>query len=388
MPPMKIIHLTPYYAPAYAFGGVVRAVEGLAQALHQRSHQVTVLTTDAYDQQRRYDGPSQETLDGVDVLRARNALTWLRGRFNLATPIGLHWLAEQVLSDADVLHVHEWRTVENLRVLPVAAKLGVPVVMSPHGTLGYATGRGGLKSTWDRYLSAGLAQHIRTIVALTENESEEARQLWQSLGPVPHIQVVPNGITLSDFENMPKSVDFRRQYKLGRGPVVLFMGRLHARKGVAELVEAFRLLDRPDARLVIAGPDEGMRNQIMPRLDERMVLTGYLDGVNRLKALAAADLFVLPATGEGLSMAVLEAMAASVPVLLSPGCNLPDVQPAGAGWIVDPDPSALAQALTQILADPDRLQAMGTAARQFVASRYTWDVVAEQMEQVYLGVLG
>ncbi|MCA9891104.1 MAG: glycogen/starch synthase, partial [Anaerolineae bacterium] len=72
---MKIIHLTPYYAPAYAFGGVVRAVEGLAQALHRRSHQVKVLTTDAYDQRRRYDGPAQETLDGVDVLRARNALT-------------------------------------------------------------------------------------------------------------------------------------------------------------------------------------------------------------------------------------------------------------------------------------------------------------------------
>lgn len=131
-----------------------------------------------------------------------------------------------------------------------------------------------------------------------------------------------------------------------------------------------------------------MREQITPRLDERMVMTGYLDGEERLKALAAADLFVLPATGEGLSMAVLEAMAASVPVLLSPGCNLPQVQPAGAGWIVEPDPSELAQALTQMLADPDRLQAMGAAARQFVAARYTWDKVAEQMEQVYLGVLG
>ena len=384
---MKIVHLTPYYAPAYAYGGVVRAVEGLVQALHRRGHSLTVLTTDAFDQQQSYDGPVQETLEGVEVIRATNAMPWLRGRFNLSTPLDMRWLAQNVLPDADVLHVHEWRTVENLRVMPVAAKLGVPVVMSPHGTLGYATGRGRLKSTWDTLLNRQLRKQIRTIVALTENEADEARALWQTFGHMPHMEVVPNGINLADYDQLSGGADFRQEHDLGRGPVVLFMGRLHARKGIAQLVEAFRLLDDAEARLVIAGPDEGMRSQITPRLDERMVMVGYLDSEERLKALAAADLFVLPATGEGLSMAVLEAMAASVPVLLSPGCNLPQVQSAGAGWIVEPDPSELAQPLTQMLADPDRLQAMGAAARQFVAARYTWDVVAEQMEQVYLGVL-
>jgi glycosyltransferase involved in cell wall biosynthesis len=384
---MKIVHLTPYYAPAYAFGGVVSAVEGMAHSLKARGHGLTILTTDALDQQQRYSGPSDERRDGIRVLRARNASAWLRGKLNLGTPLGIQSLVRQALADADVLHVHEFRTIENWRVLPLATEMNVPVVLSPHGTLGYATGRGTVKSLWDRLLSKNLARHIDHIIALTEQEASETRDLWSQFGLSPHVSIVPNGVDAGAFAHLPDAAPFRRKYHLGDGPIVLFMGRLHARKGIAELVEAFRLIDRPDARLVIAGPDEGMLAHITSRLDDRMVVTGYLSGDARMSALAAADVFVLPATGEGLSMAVLEAMAAGVPVLLSPGCNLPQAQASGAGLIVEPTPQALADALNDMLNEPTRLQAMGQAARQLVQDHFTWDAVAAQLEQVYSGMV-
>ena len=121
---MNILHLTPYYAPAYAFGGVTRAVEGMARALAARGHIVTVLTTDALNQQSRYEAAldSRPREGDVRVVRVRNRSVRLRGQFNLSTPLGMGQIAADLLKNADILHVHEFRTAENLLVTPVAAR--------------------------------------------------------------------------------------------------------------------------------------------------------------------------------------------------------------------------------------------------------------------------
>ncbi|HVU10984.1 MAG TPA: glycosyltransferase [Phototrophicaceae bacterium] len=377
---MNILHLTPYYAPAYAFGGVTRAVEGMARSLAARGHHVTVLTTDALDQRRRGGSP-YETLDSVRVVRVRNASLLLRGRFNLSTPLGMGEIAADLLKNADILHVHEFRTAENLIVTPVAERLDVRMVMSPHGTLTLTTGRSALKTGWDRLYSPGVGKRLSAVIALTAQEADDVRAAWQSFGlKPPRVSVIPNGVAL---DPLPDPLPFRVRYGLGDAPVCLFMGRLQQRKGIDVLVKAFQRIKSRAARLVIAGPDEGMLSAIKPLLDERMIVTGYLEGEDRLGALAAADLFCLPATGEGLSMAALEALAAGLPAILSPGCNLPEVAQYGAGVIVEPQVEPLAQALDDLLNDVVRREAMRLAARRLVHDRFTWESVAEQLEQVY-----
>jgi poly(glycerol-phosphate) alpha-glucosyltransferase len=119
-------------------------------------------------------------------------------------------------------------------------------------------------------------------------------------------------------------------------------------------------------------------------IDARVIITGYLDGADRLAALAAADIFALPAIGEGLSMAVLEALGTGLPVILSPECNLPEAEAVGAGLIVAPEVSVLAEALRTLLDDPDGRKGMGVAARQLIHERFTWDGVAVQLEKGYM----
>ncbi len=382
---VKLLYVTPYYAPAYPFGGVVRAVEGLAQALAARGHDVTVLTTDSYSRSARLDAPSREVLNGVQVVRIRNSAPWLRARANLSTPRGMGRAVRELLADVDVVHLHEFRTLEALVTTPEAEKQSVPVVMSPHGTLTLETGRTGLKAGWDRWMSPRVAGRISTVVALTVSEAEDVVRLWERLGlEPPPVQVVPNGVNPDEIApSAAARAEFRRQYSLGHAVVCLFMGRLHARKGVDVLAEAFRAANAPDAKLVFAGPDEGMRAKLEALHDPRIVLTGYLDPQERLAALSAADLFALPATGEGLSMAALEAMAAGLPVILSPGCNLPEVEPAGAGLEVAPAVEPLAEALGRLLSSTELRLQMGAAARALVEERFTWPRVAEQMEHVY-----
>ena len=388
---MHILHLSPYYRPAYAFGGVARAVEGLAGALVERGHQVTALTTDALDQKRRYDGAADEWIDGVRVLRRPNAAPWLRGRLNLSTPRGLKKTAASILPNVDLLHVHEFRTVENLLTTPIAQTLNKPIVLSPHGTLALGVGRGRLKAGWDRLFSGRVARRVDHVIALTETELDDAKKLWQALGQsqMPTFSVIPNGIHLRHFVDLPDDADFRRRYGLGEMPTVLFMGRLQRRKGLDVLIQAFQQANVEHSRLLIAGPDEGMMKaiQALAAGDERIVITGYLSGEERQRALAAGDVFALPAVGEGLSMAALEAMAAGMPVILSPGCNMNEVETVGAGYVAVASADAFAVKLRLLLADSGRRARMGKAARQLIAQKYTWDTIAKQLESVYSGLL-
>ena len=387
---MNLLHVTPYYAPAYPFGGVVRAVEGLAVALAARGHKLTVLTTDAGSRSGRVDAPAEEVRDGVRVIRLRNRAPKLRISANLSTPAGLAGMARSLLPGMDLVHLHEFRTVEALQVTPEAVRAGVPIILSPHGTLTLETGRSFLKSRWDQLLSRRVADHLAAVVALTDAEAEDVRLLWARLGRTPPpLHIVPNGVNPADVTpSAPARAGFRRRYELGDAPVCLFLGRLHARKGVDVLAQAFLAANIPDTRLVIAGPDEGMQHRLEELGDPRIVLTGYLGPEERLAALAAADVFVLPATGEGLSMAALEALAAGLPVILSPGCNLPEVEPAGAGLEVEPALEPLTAALRLLLNDHELRMRMGAAARTLVESRFTWERVAEQMEAVYATLRG
>ena len=376
---MKILHIAPYYAPAYAFGGVVSALEGLTQAQVQRGHSVTVLTTDALTRTERYTGPIQEGRAGVQVIRVPNAVYALR-RMNLSSPLGLP-AALKGLSP-DVIHLHEFRTVENFLALPILKR--IPTVLSPHATLRYDTGRGLVKQAWDRLISPRVAPAIRAIVALTAQEQQEIEQVWQTFAPtIPPIHIIPNGVDLDTFTHLPDSMPFRHKYGIGEGVVILFMGRLHERKGVEVLVKAFQRANLPGAWLVLAGPDEGIGERLRVIAGERVILTGFITGEERLQALSAADVFVLPAIGEGLSMAVLEALAAGRPVILSPGCNLPEAETQGAGVIVPPDEIPLTEALTQLVNDPQRREAMSQRARRWAHETFAWPSIVQQLDRIY-----
>jgi glycosyltransferase involved in cell wall biosynthesis len=378
---MRILHVTPYYSPAYAFGGVVRAVEGLAKAQAAQGHQITILTTDALSLEARLVA-GEETHNGIRIIRAKNWAYRAR-RYNLSTPFSISSIAKNLLPQTDIVHLHEFRTVENLLIAPLAAKLNKPLILSPHGTTNTQTGRSSLKLLWDKLLSPRIAPKIAHVVALAEAELDDIQALWTQFGQTKTgFSIVPNGVNLADFANLPNPVAFRQKFDLGDARIILFMGRLHARKGVEVLTRAFLQARLPNTKLLLAGPDEGMRVSLKSLANEDVILTGYLSGEERLAALAAASLFALPAIGEGLSMAVLEAMAAGLPVLLSPGCNFPEAETANAGKIVVSEVESLQAAMQAMFSDANLVQ-MGQNARQLIRERFTWERVLAQLDTVY-----
>ncbi|MEP7288390.1 MAG: glycosyltransferase [Chloroflexota bacterium] len=381
---MRILHVTPYYAPAWSYGGVVSAVTGLAEAQAERGHSVTILTTDALSQSER-NPLRRERIGAIDVIRCRNLSNTLRSRYNLSLPPGVWATFRELVRDVDIVHTHELRTVENLLISHVR-----PVILSPHGTLSHATGRSTFKQTWDSLFGQSLLRKIDGIAALTNAEVDDSRALWKLLNvPIPVIQIIPNGVAAG----FAVSGDLRPRYGLGDGLVVLFLGRLHERKGLRYLIPAFAEAthDLPQARLLIVGPDEGMLAAAKTLaaetgIAERVTFTGLLQGADQRAALATADLFVLPAVGEGLSMAALEAMAAGLPLIVTPGCNLPNVEKRGAGLLVAREIELIAGAIRALLHDQDRRAAMGTAGRAWVQESFTWPAIAAQTEALYAQV--
>lgn len=300
-------------------------------------------------------------------------------------------LAEYGLRDAalaaDCLHLHGvWDPVV-FRAARLAQRVGKPYVITPHGMLDpWCLRQSRLKKAIALRLGyRSMLDRAAVLHALTTDEAGSFR----TLGLMARVEIVPNGVSLADAESTANCDPFDLP-GLGGRPYVLFLGRLHFKKGLDFLGDAFKVLARrlPDVHLVVAGPDEGAKSDFIRRIVDgatanRVHVVGPLVGEEKWAALRGAACFCLPSRQEGFSVAVLEAMACGTPVVISPECHFLEVGSHGAGLVVPLDSGALADALSRILADPLAREAMGRSARNLIRTRYAWDRIVEQMNVVY-----
>ncbi|HIM16477.1 MAG TPA: glycosyltransferase, partial [Dehalococcoidia bacterium] len=150
---------------------------------------------------------------------------------------------------------------------------------------------------------------------------------------------------------------------------------------------------RHDVRLVVAGPDEdNTLTEVKTILKshgalEKAVFPGMLTGEQKLEALGAADIFALTSYSEGFSVALLEALSAGLPLVITDECNFPEVGDSRAGFVVRPNDSETASALMSLLDSADLRREMSENARRLVRSNYTWERIAEKMFTLYENVI-
>ncbi len=207
------------------------------------------------------------------------------------------------------------------------------------------------------------------------------------------LRVIPNGVFPDEFRNLPARGGFRSTQPadtLGERPFILFLSRLHHKKGLDYLADSFAVVSRelPDARLGVAGPDEGAREAFLTQiarlgLTDRVLLTGPLYGGQKIAAMVDASCFCLPSRQEGFSVAITEAMACGTPVVISEDCHFPEVTEVGAGFVLPLDAARFGQALIDALGNETRAREMGQAGRSLVLSRYTWPAIARQTIEAY-----
>jgi glycosyltransferase involved in cell wall biosynthesis len=383
---MRVLHITAYYAPAYVYGGPPRSVHGLVLALQRQGVDVDVFTTDANGSDRL---PPQvtgsDTFEGVPVRYFQR--DWP------SQPIGSRRLARALrgaVPACDIVHIHGlWNRVV-WAAAREARRAGVPYVVSPRGMLERAARA---HHPWLKRVGWALVerQTVRR-AALLHATSERELETLRELAPASRVALVPNGIDVGSNDVVPDEA----QRDLGpsaSGPIVLFLGRLHPIKRLDLLIDAFALARarRPDAQLVIAGPDEtSLRPLLESRAREAMGATIWLGEVDRRRAralLAAASVLVMCSDSESFGMSVIEAMDAGVPVVVTRTCPWSEVEAHGAGFWVEQRADAIADALLRIFERPDLAHEMGARGRALVATRYGWNAVAQSLAARYAEVV-
>jgi glycosyltransferase involved in cell wall biosynthesis len=226
--------------------------------------------------------------------------------------------------------------------------------------------------------------------ALTRFEAEDYRRF----GLRQPIVVIPNGVDVPQDASPTWFFDTYPQLRGKR--VVLFLGRIHVKKGVDLLCRAWaQMRIGADKHLVIAGPDsENTLAGIRALVDElglthSVTFTGMLTGNRKWSALAAAHTFVLPSHSEGFSVSVLEALGLGVPAVISRACNFPEVDESKTGKIIDATVDEIASALSTVLSLPTvELQAMGERGKALVRDKYQWNVISQQFRETFDWMLG
>lgn len=375
---LRVLQIVPHYPPAHRFGGVPQVAHALSRALISAGHDVRVCTTNLVDRTKYLpaSGESGEELDGVTVFR--DAVPFLR--YWGFSPAMYRRLVCEVPS-ADVVLIHFHYQFASVVGGWLASRFGRPYVVFTHGSLhdkALARRRGWLKRA---YVAALERQNFRQALFVA-CQSDEERAHSRIPGSV---RVIPNGVTL-DTAALPSRGTFRRARGLEEAdPLFLFLGRLDSGKGLDVLVPAFRRLAdrRSSARLVIAGADErGYRAQLQRLVDaealsEAVVMTGLLDEAEKRAALADADAFVLPSRHEGMSVAMLEAMAAGVPMVVTESVGLASkLRSQQCARVVPCTVDALASALADVVENKRASQDMAQRARSLVEARYSWDTIA------------
>lgn len=379
---MKVLHVTPTMSAEA--GGPPVALRGLTTALAGLGVDCDVLTT-VGGRFRRVP------MDVPDVRvhacpASRLSLLWNSHSPDLADFVGRH------LSDFDIIHVHELWHYPGFVACGAARRHGVPYLVSLRGGLdGVALRHKAVRKRL--YMALVQRRLLRSAAALHSLTSVEATQAT-ALGVGTPVTVIPNGVP-SDLQQAVDELDsapfLERSPRLDGKRVILFLGRLAANKGLDLLARSFVDITKQfdDAALLIVGPNEGDTQARATRLlteagvIDRVTFTGALAGNDKLAALACADVFVLPSHAEGFSNAVLEALAAGLPVVISEHCNFPEVAECGAGFIVRNDVREIGDAVSTLLGDERRREEAGRNGRRLVAERYTWSTVADEFADLY-----
>ena len=384
---MKILMLTWEYPPRIV-GGIARVVNDLSKRLIKDGHEVTVVTY-----RDRADGPEYENDKGVNVYRVDNYMIHPNNFIDWIMQLNFNMLskATEIINKEggfDVIHAHDWLVTYAAKSLKNA--YDIPIVATIHAT--EAGRNSGIHDETQRYINdtEWLLTYEATEVIVNSNYMKNEIQRLFGL-PFDKINVIPNGINLSNFTGIERDYDFRRQYAMDNEKIILYVGRLVYEKGVQHLIAAMPkiLSNYHDAKLIIAGRG-GMMDELRAEasnlgLNDKIYFTGYLNSKQVQKMYKCADVAVFPSTYEPFGIVALEAMLAGVPTVVSDVGGLDEIVTHGVDGMKSyaGNANSIADSVTALLYDHQLATNVSKKAKQKVKDQFNWEKIAQDTHFTY-----
>ena len=376
---MKILQVLPFFTPAR--GGSVIAPYNLSRELAKRGHKITIITTDF-----EYNKEYTQTLEDLKIkVFFFHCIANLK--LFLITPSMKKWLKKEI-RNFDVVHMHNYRTFQNIIVYHYTRKYEIPYIIQAHGSVLPFFQKQILKKLFDLFFGYKILKNASKIIALTKNEAEQYKKIGVD---EDKIEIIPNGINISEYNNLPKKGEFRKKYKIKKNEkIILYLGRIHKIKGIDLLVNAFADISKllKNVKLVIAGPDGGflltLKKQIEDlNLTDKILFTGPLYEKSKLEAYVDADVYVLPSVYEVFGITLLEACACGTPIITTKNGREFDWIEDKVGYIIEYDIGKLRDVIIRVLSDEGLRRRFGERGKKLVRDMFGWDNVAKEMEEVY-----
>jgi glycosyltransferase involved in cell wall biosynthesis len=368
------------------YGGPVRVAYDVSRELVKRGHEVTVYTSDQ-NGGSRIDCRDKE-LDGIQVHYFRNVSPITMRKMKLSITPEMIPVVKSDIQSFDVIHIHEYRTFQNVVVHHYARKYSVPYVLQAHGSLPRIIAKQRLKWIYDIFFGFRLLRDASKVIALSRMEAEQ----YRSMGvPEEKIAIIPNGIDLSEYADLPPKGPFRKKFGIDKDEkIVLYLGRVHESKGLDLLAEAFSIVARKldNVKLVIVGPDDGYAttfSRLISHLgiEEKVILTGFVKKNDKLAALGDSDVFVTPHFF-GFPVTFLEACLAECPIVTT--SSELDWIHNNVGYVTQNSPVAFGKAISNILQDEEVCIRFRNRCR-FAVKNFDILKVTSQLEDTYDAVV-
>jgi glycosyltransferase involved in cell wall biosynthesis len=380
---MRILNICAY---TWEAGGPSKIIFDHTQVALHYGHQVDILSPITTGE-KPYPIPTGARL----ILCQRTPII---SRFFREFSVDLFRYVQQHVGEYDIIHCHGLWHFGTLA--PFLLDKRVAKVITIHGVLDrWVYAHNNLK----KQIIDTLAQKafLRRADLVHINNTDERDDVFRYLGyQHPNLVIIPNGVKMSDFTQLPAKGTFRKAFNIPSDKkLVLYMSRLNAKKGLDLLLPAFRdyVRQHPDTVLALAGGDDGYEattRQFIEehQLGESMRMVGMLTGEDKRAALADADLFTLPSYSEGFSMAVLEAMAAGTPALVSDRVGFGEaIRTHEAAGLVELTPDSVRAGLERMLGDDALRQRISQHATNLLRAEYDIDIVARRMLDEYAKVI-
>ncbi len=388
---MKVLHIIPSIAAVR--GGPSKAVIEMVKSLQNANCEVTIATTND-NGETLLDVPLTELQEyqGVPVkffARFSPKISAIR-EFAFSASF-TRWLWQNI-DQYDLLHVHAIFSYTSTATMAIARLKNVPYIVRPLGQLCQWSLQQSQrkKQLYLRVIEQANLNHAKAIHFTTKAECDEAQELGLKAPGV----IIPHGLTIAP-KIASASLQLRQWLHLPEDePVILFMSRIHPKKGLEILIQALaQLLDQQFTFVIAGSGDPNYEKEIhaclqQSEMGDRTRMLGFIEGEKKDLLLQGSDLFALTSYSENFGVAVLEALASGLPCVVTPGVALSTVvKQQDLGIISEMDEAAIATAIRTCLLKPEVTKEKGDRARQFIFENYTWDKIAANLVEIYDAII-